>query len=579
MGLSDILKQAMAGTPSATLEAGVDVINTSLTLVAPNEISLGDRLDSMLDTALKFFREHDPQFIFVPEQGLLYQLQRLMDEETRSLRRRDISTLISLMRNYFNRFDPATPERNAGQIRIYKSEDHMAAFATVVPPRGDGNLPTLNMLQSYLAEAGITEGLDELAMEQILKVVRDNRDLVWRALIARGKPADPEVWDRVELDVWRIDKSQLRRDPGRMTTALNPLAAPITIGQRLGRVYASQTAQTGRTVFGATIPPPARHVDVELGDGLTLQPDGDLIARKNGYLITEAKHLEIEPFYIITSPEPGNVNLAFNGTVLIQGTLKGPGTVDCDDLFVLGHCEQVKATVRGDVFISGGIIGHHATTVDADGGIYVSFVSEARLSALGEIMVSNAIINSQLTSNNRIHVTSPKGMIAGGTLMCLREIMAATIGSEFGMLTETVVGKDFLTAARMEEISRKLHLNEQNLARIEELKKTLARSRITLENLPPEKQEILIGILRKEEATLVELQSLLRRKKILEQGLKEFVSGSIQVLDSLYPPVKVQIGDAIREISERLNAVTLTYSRFQGIISKQTGSEGRGEGA
>ena len=134
------------------------------------------------------------------------------------------------------------------------------------------------------------------------------------------------------------------------------------------------------------------------------------------------------------------------------------------------------------------------------------------------------------------------------------------------MLTETVVGQDFLTTARLEDIQQKITLNEQNLERIEELKALMARSRLSVDRMPPAKQEIFIGVLRKERATREELKVLQRRKATMDTGIKNFLEGSIQVLDSLYPPVRVQIGDAEMNIRERFHAVTLTYNEKNGII-------------
>jgi len=167
-------------------------------------------------------------------------------------------------------------------------------------------------------------------------------------------------------------------------------------------------------------------------------------------------------------------------------------------------------------------------------------------------------------------------MIVGGSLHSLREVVAATIGSEFGMLTEIVVGKDFLATSRLEEISGKIAVHEDNLRRIQWLKKELKKSRVPIERLPHEKQEIYIGILGKEQNSQAELKSLIRRKKTLDTRLTEFLAASVQVLNSLYPPSRVQILDAIREIKEKLNAVTLKYGK-RGVIVSDSSAKNSGE--
>ena len=255
----------------------------------------------------------------------------------------------------------------------------------------------------------------------------------------------------------------------------------------------------------------------------------------------------------------------------------GPGHLECEDLFVLGNCEQVNVISQHDVFVLHGIIGHHQTRIETDGGVYAAFISESDISALGSVMVDNAIINSQVISNRDIHVTSPKGMIAGGKVYALKNIITATIGSEFGMLTETAVGKDFLTTGRTQDIARKIAVHIENLRRIQELKQQLERLKVPIERMPVDKQEIYIGVLRKEQTSQAEMNSLLRRKKILGQALTDFIAASIQVLDNLYPPVNVQIGDVIQEIRQKLTTVTLSFDHQLGIVS--TSSVNKGESA
>ena len=91
--------------------------------------------------------------------------------------------------------------------------------------------------------------------------------------------------------------------------------------------------------------------------------------------------------------------------------------------------------------------------------------------------------------------------------------------------------------------------------------------------MPPKKQEIYICILRKEENSQSEMKCLIRRKKTLDTRLSEFLAASVQVLDSLYPPSRVQILDAISEIKERLDAVTLKYGKRGVIVSDSTAKD------
>ena len=532
--------------------------------------NFGSELEIPLKKAIAILERNLPDVGFQPERGLFVQLEEVLEGEADPRRQREIKTIANSLRDYFRHADPDKPWSNNGKIRLDFSSDKSSGFLTLLPPRGDGNIPTINSVSEVLNNSRVAYGIDEHVIDRALRAVREERDIVWRALVARGKPAVAHPPRRVRHSTEVIDKALLRKDVGTVESRLTPMWEPVKEGQEIGSLMEPEPGVPGTDVCGEPVEP-AEGIAIDPGDDIICSDDGVLTAKASGYVITDGSRIDIVPLYVMEHPAPGSVeDFAFSGTVLVRGDLQGPGKIECDDLIVVGNCEQVKILSRNDVFVTGGIVGHHQTEIDADGGVYCSFVSEARLSALGEIVATNAIMNSEVFSGDIIRVTSEKGMIAGGSLHSLREVVVATIGSEFGMLTEIVVGKDFLASSRLQDISAKIEAHEENLRRIEWLKKELEKSRVPVEQLPPQKQEIYIGILRKEENSHAEMKCLIRRKKTLDKRLTEFLAASVQVLNSLYPPSKVQILDAISEIREKLDAVTLKYGKRGVIVSDST---------
>ncbi len=527
-------------------------------------------LAGLLERSFQFIgdRAQGPTHAF--EGGVMRELRAVLQAETDPLRRQHITNLLNDLRTYFRSPSVANPEINDGLILIHITPDGFTAAVTLTPPRGLANIPTEVTVRSALERAGIRHGIDMLAVERLLEVLRKDNDLVWQAVIARGEPALPARPTRIEFRVKVIDKAQLRQQVSSMPDRLTPFWEPVDEGTLIGILRPPAPGVAGRDVYDRTIAPAeARHVAFNFGEEIALNPaNNTLTAQAAGYVVADGSHLNIVPFYVIDDPAHRALgDLTFAGAVFVRGNLQGPGSVQCEDLFVLGNCEQANITAQGDVFIAGGVIGHRQGTIDADGGVYAGFVSEAGITALGEVVVANAIINSKVISNDAVRVTSEKGMITGGTIQALKEIVVRTIGSEFGMLTETVVGKDFLTTQRLEEIAHKIKLHEDNLRRIAELKNELVRAKVRVEKLPRDKQEIYIGVLRKEQQSLAELRSLNRRKARLSQGLKEFLTACIRVLDGIYPPVRVQVVNDIMEITKKLTAVTLQYDKNVGIVS------------
>lgn len=534
----------------------------------PRKTSLGIELDNLVTSAIALFRNDYPATPFIAERGMLRQIEELLANETNSLRKRTLLALLNKFRAYFNLCDTDRPDENDGKIRIFTSKNRLQALLTVTSPRGIGNMPTLNVIMAMLEKARITYGLNQNAIEKALAEIRARKDLIWCMPIAVGNPPKAGTIGRLKYSTNVIDKQRMAQNVVETASWLLPLWPPTEQGSEIGSITFSCRPQVGKSVFGESIFPPENEFDADIGADITIERSGALRTTAQGYVVADQNRIDLMPVYVMKDPSPQSISeFSFPGVVLVEGNLYGPGSIECDDLIVLGNVEQVNVACRGDIFVAGGVIGHHQTTLDADGRIVAGFISEAKLSALREIIAANAIINSHIISNTSIRVLSDKGMIAGGKLYSLKEIVSATIGSEFGMLTETTVGKDFLGSSRMENIANLIQAHEDNLRRIQALKQQIHKARVRVENMPPDKQEIYIGILRKEQASMNEMKSLLRRKKNIHRGLHDFLEGSIQVLDSLYPPVRVQIGNAIREIRQKLNTVTLKYDNALGIVS------------
>ena len=565
-------------TSSPTRLAGLDVLQMELVPLANRYSFLTNRLAHMLKRACALYRDGSKN-PYVPERGLMCQLKEVEYSLRPGMLQKSVARTRSDLVNFFNNSSAGSADGNNGQVLFYTSKDKLYLFVCVIPPRQHGEELGISRIHRMLQAEELCIEVDYAALEHALVAAWKQHDVVWGALIGQGKPAVPARMDQVQFNRHIIDKTFFKQNVQKMKSLFSPVQSAVQEGDAIGTLICSQQAAVGTNIYGEPIAPLSPEVLIELSDDLELESNGVIRSHAAGCVVKDGAMICVMPVYCINKPEAGKVDVHFSGTVIVNGTLTGPGTVECDDLYVLGNCEQIAVTAKSDVFISDGIVGHHKSVIEADGGIYVGYASEATLSALGEIIVVNAIINCTVISNIRIQVTSPKGMVAGGQLMSLQKIIVPTIGSEFGMLTETVVGQDFLTTARLKDIQQKITLNEQNLERIEELKALMARSRLSVDRMPPAKQEIFIGVLRKERATREELKVLQRRKATMDTGIKNFLEGSIQVLDSLYPPVRVQIGDAEMNIRERFHAVTLTYNEKNGIISNERNESGvQGDG-
>ncbi len=160
-----------------------NIFRIPVTAVAQGGDSLGFGLDSLLSPALRLFA-NSSNTPFIPEQGIIGQLTNLLKTEDSFTKRQQITDIINGIRAYFYMPDPDKPDTNAGQIRLVVSEDRTLAFLTLTPPRGQGNIPTINTVRETLSQAGIVYGIDMEAVEKGLRRVREDNDVVWRTIAA-----------------------------------------------------------------------------------------------------------------------------------------------------------------------------------------------------------------------------------------------------------------------------------------------------------------------------------------------------------------------------------------------------------
>jgi uncharacterized protein (DUF342 family) len=450
-------------------------------------------------------------------------------------------------------------------------EEGLRCLLTVYPPRRGGKHLTADDCLLELKAMGVTEGLDRKAVLAAVDRVRSGEDVIYRVVAAEGRAPGAPSRAQLDIGVPHVVKGDLRLDAEWLKTNLPRFISELREGQVVGRYRPPQPGAAGVSGRGTEIPRPAAvDFNVEMGSGLRLQRGGagEILTVSPGQLVLDARRLDIMPLFLVEGncgPDSPPVN--FRGLVVVLGNLCGQ-KVDADEVIITGNCERSEVHSAGDVLVGGGVIGKREGRIFADGRVAARHVADAEIEALGEVIVTNTITYSQVTSNSRVAVTAERGSIVGGQVSGLLGIEARSIGSDFGTYTVTAVGRDFLTGRRLERLGEITRLHEDNLSRIAELKAQLAHRRVDVRKLPPAKQDIYLGILRKEARSRRELASLMRRRDRVSQALSDVLEATIRIRDELYPPVRVEIADAIREIEERLRRVVVYHDGERGIATR-----------
>lgn len=484
--------------------------------------------------------------------------------------RAEMSRIAGELRDYF-KGSSQRPRENNAFCHVELTGGGLRCYLSVFPPRRGGRQLGAEECFRDLDALRVTTGLEASRVRAAVAEMQATGDIAYSVTVAEGRPPGEPQRAQLELDVPHIAKSDLRLDARWLQGHLPDFIRELKEGEAIGRCRPPVPGEPGVSVRGKVIQPrsPAG-LSVELGAGLRQSHagSGEIRTVSPGQLVLDARRLEVMPLFLAEGDYgPDLPEISFRGLVVVLGNLSGQ-RLDADEVIIAGNCERSEVHSAGDVFIGGGVIGKKEGKIYADGRVAARHVSDAEIEALGDIIVTNTITYSTVTSNSRVTVTAERGAIVGGQVSALRGIEARSVGSDFGTYTVTAVGRDFLTAKRLERLKEVIGVHRDNLKKIGALKGKLARAHVDIKRLPPAKQDIYLGILRKEVKSQQELESLVRRRERLSRVLSDVLEATIRIREELYPPVRVEIADAIRDIEEHLRKVVVFRDRRAGIVTR-----------
>ena len=201
-----------------------------------------------------------------------------------------------------------------------------------------------------------------------------------------------------------------------------------------------------------------------------------------------------------------------------------------------------------NVFIKMGVQGMHKGRILAEKNVVAKFIENAQVVAGEEVIVSEAILHSKVSAGKRIIVDGKRGMVIGGTITAGEEIRSKSLGTHMATNTEVEVGVNPMLREEHQALKRDLRKQELSL---DQTQKALAllRSR-DLNSLPPEKRDIMLKMTKAQFQLAGQVESMRARMVEIELSLEEMRNGRVRVMDTVYPGVKIVLGNLVKFIRE-----------------------------
>jgi hypothetical protein len=299
------------------------------------------------------------------------------------------------------------------------------------------------------------------------------------------------------------------------------------------------------------------------------------VAETNGQVLILNNKINVEPVLNIegdVSLKTGNI--MFLGTVNISGNVVDGFSVKASgNIEVKGTVGKSELDAEGDIVVSQGVTGKGEAFIRAGKTIWSKFIENARVEAGEFVIVSDGIINSQVSANRKILCQGKRAAIIGGTLNASEEIHAKSLGS-LGGASETVlcVGFDPKSKARLDVLSANLQNATRELEDVELNFSTLMNLKKQKKDFPEEKeaqlkkygerQYVLQNEIEEIQMEILQIQDYLNTLK-----MKGKVSASVKVFSG----VKIVIRDITEEVRTDCKATTfylenglIRYGKYEG---------------
>jgi uncharacterized protein (DUF342 family) len=323
----------------------------------------------------------------------------------------------------------------------------------------------------------------------------------------------------------------------------------VVQNQPLAKKIEPEDGTVGRTVTGRIIPA-KNGKDISLPVGKNVHAGDDeltIFADINGQVVLVAGKINVEPILTIE----GDVNLKtgnviFLGTVMITGNIEDGFSVQAaGNIEVNGTVEKANLDAEGDIIIHQGINGKNSGTIRAGRSIWARFIENTNVEAGNMVVVSDGIINSNVSAEKRIVCQGKRAHIVGGHLCAAEEINAKIIGSSVSG-TETIceVGFDPKRKEELANLTEKKAETEKQLEDIQRNLQTLINIKKQRKSLPEDKEASMRELMDKRAELMNDLQDINRNLVEIEDLLNNVkIHGKVSASSKVYPGVRIIIKD------------------------------------
>ena len=444
-------------------------------------------------------------------------------------------------------------------LTVEISNDEMKASINVTSPAIGGAEISAEQIERVLQTQGVVAGISKEKIEEFVDMPIYGVPCVVAEALQPVDGRDAYIAYNFETDRSKLKLSET--ETGQVNFKELNLIQNVVEGQPLAQKMLAERGKAGKTIFGRYLEAKnGKDIPMPLGKNVAVDTDGrTIIAKTNGQVMLIGDKICVEPILEVDGVSLKTGNIKFLGTVIVKGIVEDGFVVRASgNVEVYGAVGKSVIEADGDVIVSLGIMGRDEGYVRAGKSLWAKFIQNTKVDVEEYVIVTDGIINSNVTCNKKILLQGKRASIIGGHLFAIEEIHTKTIGSSGGG-SETIleVGYDPRAKQRLDELLAKQDTLTKELDELDLNIETLENIKKVRRTLPHEKEETLkTSIARKNE---IETESAEMTEEItqIQQHLRELkIIGKVSASGTVYAGVKIYIRDVKEEIRNDTKAVT-----------------------
>ncbi len=442
------------------------------------------------------------------------------------------------------------------------AKDEMSASITISPPEISGSDVSEKMIRHALKTQGVLDGYNDEKMFQAIDKPVYNAPMIVAESNAPKDGKDAYITYNFETDRSKLKAKESAT--GQVNFKELNLIQNVVQGQPLAEKVMPEKGKAGKTLFGRYLEAKdGRDIPMPLGKNVEVDTDGrTILASCNGQVLLINDKIYVEPVMEVDAVNISTGNITYLGTVICKGNvedgydIKASGNVEIGGAVGKCHIES-----DGDVVVSQGIMGRDEGVITCGGTLWAKFIQNTKVDAGVNVIVSDSIMNSDVTAQKKIVLNGKRAQITGGHLFATESISAKNIGSNGGG-TETIleVGFDPKAKQRLGELQDIQSANARELDELELNISTLENLKKVRRTIPKDKEQSLIDFTRRRDEILDQNDEVNSEISKIQERLRELkVVGKVCASGTVYAGVKVYVRDEKDEVIADVKNITFFY--------------------